>query len=378
MWALHREAMGCRPNFKVRAGLTLVELLFVIALIAVAFLISSRWTLRSRMDQRQAGCVANLKAIVTATLRYEHAVGFFPPGMIWSVGGGSSADESALVTGAGGFVSILPYLERAAAYSALNFEVPIHTPWNITVCSWDVAASFACPADTAYAPSEIDDRLMPGGLAGGMHRVSKSNYAFVAGPWVTNTWKIPGVGSGERSSYPEVVRNQLGLFNVHSRIRIADVRDGTSNTMMVGERALQALPEASRRDAFWWFSGNHGDTLMTTLFPPFAPGSGYPAEIAALAASSQHENAVQFAFADGSVRKIAIDPLDVARAKPVAVPRQKVPHIQGFVTPDVEVDILGPDPFWDTVFRLRSGTLFTVYQQLSTRDGDGPSSSGGY
>lgn len=361
-----------------RSGLTLVELSFVIALIAVAFLIASRWTLRSRIDQRQSGCLANLKAIAAATLRYEHTAGYFPPGMIWSVGAGRGGDESSLVTGAGGLVAILPYLERAAAYSSVNFEVPIHSPQNVTVCGWDVAASFSCPADTAYAASEIDDRLMPGVREGGTHRVSKSNYAFVAGPWVTNTWKIQGVGSGERSSYPDVVRNQLGLFNVHSRIRIADVRDGTSNTMMVGERTLQALPEPARRDAFWWFSGNHGDTLMTTLFPPFAPGSGYPAEIAALAASAQHENAVQFAFADGSVRKFAIDPQDVPRAKPVAVPRQKVPHIQGFVTPDIEVDILGPDPFWDTVFRLRSGTRFTVLQQLSTRDGEGPTSSGGY
>jgi len=378
VWALGHNGLIVRSSVRGRAGLTLVELSFVIAVIAVAFLIASRWTLRSRIDQRQAACAANLKAIAAATLRYEHTVGYFPPGMIWSVGAGRGADESSLVTGAGGFVAILPYLERAAAWSALNFEVPVHTPQNVTICGWDVAASFACPADTAYAPSEIDDRFMPGGREGSTHRVSKSNYAFVAGPWVTNTWKIPGVGGGERSSYPEVVRNQLGLFNVHSRIRIADVRDGTSNTMMVGERSLQALPEAARRDAFWWFSGNHGDTLMTTLFPPFAPGSGYPAEIAGLAASAQHENAVQFAFADGSLRKFKIDPQDVTRTRPVAVPRQKMPHIQGFVTPEIEVDVIGPDPFWDTVFRLRSGTRFTVLQQLSTRDGDGPSSSGGY
>ncbi len=378
MWALGHDAIAIRSNVRGRHGLTLVELSFVIALFAVAFLIASQWTLRSRIDQRRAGCMANLKAIAAATLRYEHTAGYFPPGMIWSVGAGRGTDESALVTGAGGFVAILPFLERAAAYSAVNFDFPIHTPQNVTVCGWDVAASFACPADTAYAASSIDDRLMSGGRAGGSHRVTKSNYAFVAGPWVVNTWKIPGVGGGERSSYPDVVRNQLGMFNVHSRVRLADVRDGASNTMMIGERTLQALPEQARRDAFWWFSGNHGDTLMTTLFPPFAPGSGYPAQIAALAASSQHENAVQFAFADGSVRKFAIDTLDVPKAKPVAVPRQKVPHIQGYVTPDVEVDLLGPDPFWDTVFRLKSGTRFTVLQQLSTRDGEGPSESGGY
>jgi hypothetical protein len=369
---VHDLAQSERPWFCSRSGLTLVELSFLIALIAVAFLIASKWTIKTRVDQRQAACLANLQALAAATSNYEHTYGYYPPGLIWSVGAGREAAESSLVTGTGGFVAMLPYLERIAAYSAINFDLPIHTVQNTTVCGWDVSANFSCPADTAYMHSAVDDRLLPGVSRAGTHFVSKSNYAFVAGPWVVNTWKIHGIGSGERSSYPEAIRNQLGMFNVHSSVRQSDIRDGTSQTVMIGERTLQALPEQARRDSFWWFSGNHGDTLMSTMFPPVTPGIEYPPEIASLTASSQHERGVVFAFADGSARLVKIDPALAAKSKPLAVPKQKVPHLQGFMTPDIEAQIIGPDPFWDTVFRLRSGARFSILQRLSTRQGDGP------
>lgn len=353
-----------------REGLTLVELAFLIALIAVAFLIASRWTEQARVDHRRAACMANLRAIALASLNYEHANGYFQPGMIWSLMPGESARESALLTGAGALVSLLPYLDQSRAYSAINFDLPIHSPPNTTVCGWDFGPAFACPADTAYMATAIDDSLLPGGVAGSTHRVTKSSYAFVAGPWVANTWKIHGVGSGERSSYPEIARNQLGVFNIHSNVRLSDITDGTTNTLIVGERSLEALPAKARPDAFWWFSGNHGDTLMSTMFPPLAPGTGYQAEFASLAASSQHNGFVQFAYADGTVRPVRIEPDAAARAKPMPVPRQRIPHLQGFVTPRIDARPIGPDPFWDTVFQLKSGERFTILQRLSTRAGD--------
>jgi hypothetical protein len=360
-----------------RAGLTLVELTFLIALIAVAFLIASKWTFRTRVDERRYACLANMRAIALATLNYEHSHGSFPSGMIWSLEPGAAARESALRTGAGALVGILPFLDQSQAYAATNFDLPIHSPPNTTVCGWDFGPPFACPADTAYMASAIDNALLAGGVAGSTHRVSKSSYAFVAGPWVANTWKIHGVGAGERSSYPEIARNQLGIFNVHSNVRLADIHDGTSNTLLVGERSLQALPDQARRDSFWWFSGNHGDTLMTTMFPPVIPGTGYPAEIAALSPSSQHEGLVQFAYADGSVRPTVIDPGATVRIKPLPVPRQRIPHLQGFVTPQFDARPVGPDPFWDTVFQLKSGSRFTLLQRLSTRAGDDSSSDAG-
>lgn len=348
--------------------MTLVEMLSLIAVIALAFLIASRWTLTNRLNAHKSQCLNNLRQLSMAAIGYEHSFGRFPPGMTWSVAPGQVSRESSLVTGAGAFVAVLPYIDHANAYHAVNFTIPIHTPQNTTVCGWRID-QMQCPADTAFEPALLDGRLLTGGVPGGSHLVRKSNYAFVAGPWVVNTWKIPGVGVGERSSFPEIVRNQLGLFNVHSQIKLADVLDGSSNTLMLGERTLRALPEASRRDAFWWFSGNHGDSLMTTMFPPVAPDSGYPAAVSALAPSSQHEGAIQFAFADGSVRSFEIDPTEATKMRPKPVPHQLLPHLQGYMTADVEARSVGPDPFWDTTFALRPNARMTLLQKLSTRAG---------
>src|SRR4051812_23261578 len=100
-----------------------------------------------------------------------------------------------------------------------------------------------------------------------------------------------------------------GPFHIRSAVTLADITDGTSQTLVFGERAHTLLDKDSALWWHWWTSGSYGDTLFCTLFPmnPFRKvaglDSGDPrADAYISSASSMHPGGCNFAFADGTVR----------------------------------------------------------------------------
>lgn len=367
----HSEQLQFWHTGAQRNAMTLIEMITIIALVSIIILVAIPVILYQREQSRQKQCIRNLAQIVMANQQYELVERTFPMGFFWTVLPNNRATEGSMATSHGPLVALLPHLENDTLFASINFDQNIHSSSNTTVAATDIS-TFQCPSDTLIAvPANVPNETLTGSeIKSGTHQMARSSYAGMAGPWLVNTWKIDNLGQGERSTFRDIRKSQKGLFQSCVAYSSKEIQDGLSHTIAFGEHAMGPIPSELQRDAFWWVSGQHGDTLMTSMFPINPSKKGLPAAISIISASSSHAKLAHFAFLDGSVKPIrdTITTLGDNRP-PVELASRGIGHIQGWIRPEVEVEIIGPDPFWDTVFHLRASSQLGIYQALTTRDG---------
>jgi len=346
--------------------------LVVIAIIAVLISLLLPAVQSAREAARRAQCVNNLKQLALAAANYEGATGIYPPGLYWCILTGQFAGF--VGTNCGPMPHLAPYMEQGPLYNAINFNEDIYYNVNLTVHAIGISTLW-CPSDSTVSDIQTLDgnsaffEVVPTGSSA---RMAYSSYGGVVGPWLVNTWSIPGLGAGARRSHSQIKGNQLGMFNVCSDVRISAVTDGTSNTMLFGEHAHGLLEKADQPSWQWWDSGNLGDTLITTMWPvnphrkiqDLVTGE-LGGKIFIVSGSSFHPGGANFSYVDGSVRFIKdsvqswpLQPLgqDLAgNAVPVSVTATFAPNSQN-------------NPTWDQVYNVTPGYQFGVYQALSTRN----------
>lgn len=176
-----------------RRGFTLIELLVVIAIIAIliALLVPAVQKVRDAAARTQ--CINNLKQIGIGAHNHHATLKLFPPGRI------SPSFATALI-------HLLPYLEQGNKYDQFDFTADINSSAsNANARSQDVKV-FLCPSDPSTA-------IMAGPLG-------RTNYqaSLGANAGIANT--DPATG---------------GVFFTDSRIRVTDITDGSSNTVMFAE-----------------------------------------------------------------------------------------------------------------------------------------------
>ena len=196
-------------------GFTLVELLVVIAIIGILIALLLPAVQAAREAARRAQCTNNLKQIGLALHNYHDTHKVFPPEytMFGATGTGAAADTPEPRWAWGAF--ILPYLEQQPLYDALNpsqnFGVPPTPPAPLET----ILDCYLCPSDDHSTPWNGYFKTTSNTNPVSIH-LGKSNYVI----------------SESIAGHDKCTRTK-GTNSVHN---IAEIRDGTSNTMMVAER----------------------------------------------------------------------------------------------------------------------------------------------
>jgi prepilin-type N-terminal cleavage/methylation domain-containing protein len=275
-------------------GFTLVELLVVIAVIGILIALLLPAVQAAREAARRASCGNNLKQIGLALHMYHGTYRQFPAGW-WGFDPATGQPYWYGVPGWGWSAAILPYLEQATISDGLiHFDLPISDPANAQART-TVIESYLCPSDG----EEPTFTLSGGGpyVGGGSYQpvaLTRNNYIGTFGTLDFHDVCEPG-GPAYNGCQGD------GTFFLHSGVRFADFRDGTSSTLVVGERSSKWAPST-------WVGvvtgGYHAPARVTgiALFPP---NSEQEEEHYTHNFSSYHPSGTQFLAADSSVKLIA-------------------------------------------------------------------------
>ena len=202
-----------------RRGFTLIELLVVIAIIGVLIALLLPAVQAAREAARRSQCTNNLKQMGLALHNYESTQGSFPMGgMRWDRNfDGCVTDWKHTWQD-----YIMPFLEQGTTYNTFNFSRPWNSITQNTAFDTNVAV-YLCPSDSRYTQEPV-----------GFVQYVQTSYAAVRGGTenIYYSWGTP-------TTQPNANRcgaiDSEGLFGTNVVYRIADISDGTSQTLAVGE-----------------------------------------------------------------------------------------------------------------------------------------------
>jgi prepilin-type N-terminal cleavage/methylation domain-containing protein/prepilin-type processing-associated H-X9-DG protein len=223
---------------ETQKGFTLVELLVVIAIIGILIALLLPAVQAAREAARRSQCTNNLKQFALAVHNYHDVYKTFPRQSYISflAGSGVNLDPWRIWQGYSVHTMILPYIEQRAIYDRIDWRIWdgwYNQPAQLREA---VIQTFLCPSD------------MKAPQTGWLHGPG-CNYAVNSGPWLI-WW-----------DYSQMCP---GTFRPNLETTIAEVIDGTSNTIMASEvlkgddNGAQYLPGEPVRNVIpSWY--NHGD-----------------------------------------------------------------------------------------------------------------------
>lgn len=303
-----------------------MELLVVIAIIGILVGLLLPAVQAAREAARRMQCSNNLKQLALAQHMHHDAYNKFAYGVLRDNGDFGHPDRPAPPNPGpqyrrqGIWIQILPFIEQNNLYVRHN-----PNDFNANEIGWDTGVAltgqyfFAQVVPTLMCPSNPGSAFAEP-TSPRARQYFRNHYFGCAGyrSYPRNSSDQPSLYN---PYYPTVAAKAgNGMFNYNTRYGIRDATDGTSNTILVGERAYQdvvfdssPLIDDRIRDWGWCWFGAEGDTMLGTASPLnyILPANFDSLGDGALQTQlfrdrinsfgSMHTGGAQFGFADGSV-----------------------------------------------------------------------------
>jgi prepilin-type N-terminal cleavage/methylation domain-containing protein len=224
---------------KPRAAFTLVELLVVITIIGILIALLLPAVQAARESARRMQCANNVKQIGLALHSYLNSIQLFPPGEQY---------EAVSMSGDYGptwALSILPCMELAQLFDSIapnspTFADPVPkgpVAHQAALCT--SIAAYRCPSSSHPKTINIDVTRTPNANGFARNDFGLLEYVGIAG----SNRKTPyDPGDVQGKNWPSIG----GTLYINSKIAPSDIRDGLSNTMIVGEYSGLATGQEPR------------------------------------------------------------------------------------------------------------------------------------
>jgi prepilin-type N-terminal cleavage/methylation domain-containing protein len=266
-----------------RRGFTLIELLVVIAIIAILIALLLPAVQQAREAARRTQCRNNLHQLGLALHNYHDTYSCFPPvSIVNELNNNNGAQNTGLRRTF--LTAILPFVDEAALYNAYNMSLEYGDAANTTVGGKSLA-QYLCPSNRSAG----NGNDYAGSGYSGASPVHQPDLFLSGRSWLC-FFSLP-LGNNDKSG------DATSLAKPPLRMR--DIRDGTSQTLAVGETYR------IRGNIDGWANGSMRWDTHIMLGGRWPMNPGLRTYFPEWAFSSRHEGGGFFLFGDGQVRFIS-------------------------------------------------------------------------